>query len=656
MSALKVDLSIRHWPQRSALTDGALAFCVALVLATGAIALAREPGSIASIWLANGAVIGIAVSAPASRRPGLLLLASLAYFIANLAYDTSVMNALAFAPGNLLDMVLGTWVLGRLTSLQRFMNDARAFFRLLAWGALLPPLLGAMAGAGFLHLVGHSDFSVTWGDWFIGSALGSVVMLPLVLALRARAFKEGLHLGSALALLLVVSAGSLVTFALVPYPFGLVSVVLLAVAYFQPRLVTFAAGPLVVLAFGVAVGQGWLLPATDDTPLGHGLMYLTLLLVVTPPQVVSIIVARQRALEDILTVVGGQANQLAAFIDMRGILQWANEARQAYWGVPNEQSVGKSWLDNLPVEHRSGLLRAMLFEALAGQVVQRVMEVNFPARGLRTVALHLQPAYDEERHQLGVLFTSTDVTDIESSRRQLEALTTSLEVTNQDLQQFVRVSSHDLREPLNTIVQFSSLIEERDGAVLSVDSKDYFRHVRSAASRMSTMLEDIRLYVQVDELDPAAFQAVDLDELVDSALATLDERIQALGGRVQVEAMGSAWGDPGQLRLAVTNLLGNALKFVPPDRAPCVQVSARRQGQQLELCFADNGIGIDPDKLSLLGQPFRRLHSRRVYEGTGLGLATCRRIARRHGGDLHIASTPGSGSHFCLSLPLPAAL
>ncbi len=635
------------------MADVLLAFGAALVLAVGSIALSRGPDSLASIWLANGVAVGIAVSAPEGRRSGLVLAAAMGSFVATLLGGKSLISSLAFLPGNLVEMLLGLHLLVRYGNTQRFASDSKAFLKVLALGSLVPSLAGALAGALLLDLVGYATFADAWIEWFISAAIGSLVTLPLMLALRARQSLKDMTLGGALLTLVLVCAGSLFSFSLAPNPFGLVSVGLLVTAYLQSRLVTFAAAPIVVVAFAVAVGQGWLVPATANTPFGHLLTHMTLLLVVIPPQVVAVIVARQRALDETLAVVGGQANQLAAFIDMHGILRWANKARADYWGVPNEQSVGESWLGYLPDPKYRSPMQPLLEQALAGQRVQQVMAVDFPARGLRTMAVHLQPAFDEESHQLGVLYTSTDVTELEASRQQLEALTSSLETSNHDLQQFVRVSSHDLREPLNTIAQFTSLIEERDASALSAESRTYFRHIKSAAQRMSSMLEDIRLYVQVDEVDPEkTFRDVDLDELVDGAIDAMSERIQQLGATVRVTPLGQAWGDADQLALAIKLLLSNALKFMPADRTPDIRITAHRSGERLALMVSDNGIGIDADKLPLLGEPIKLLHSIRVYEGTGLGLATCKRIARHHGGDLQMASTPKVGSRFTLALPI----
>lgn len=635
------------------MSDFVLAFGAALVLAMVSIALSRHQGGIASIWLANGVAVSLAVSAPVRRRWALLLSASMGTFVANLLNDKSLASSLAFFPGNLVEMLLGTFLLVRHGNSQRFSGDSKAFLTTLALGSLVPALVGALTGALLLDLVGYVSFSVAWIDWFVSAAIGSLVTIPLTLAMRARQSLKGVRLGSSVLTLVLVAAGCLGSFSLAPNPFGLVSVGLLVAAYLQPRLVTFAAAPLVVVAFSVAVGQGWLVPVTAYTPVGHLLSYITLLLVVIPPQVVAVIVARQRALDEILAVVGGQANQLAAFIDMQGTLRWANKARADYWGVPYELSVGESWLGKLRGGNYNSPIRPLFEQALAGEQVNQLMSVDFPVRGLRTMAVHLQPAFDEDSHQVGVLYTSTDVTDLDASRKKLEALADSLETSNKDLKHFVRVSSHDLREPLNTIAQFTSLIEEQDAPSMSTESKTYFRHVKSAAQRMGTLLEDIRLYVQVDEVDPSkTFQDLDLDEVVDAAVDSMSERIHQLGATVHVMQLGKAWGDTEQLALAIKLLLGNALKFMPADRAPNIQIATRRNGGYLELVVSDNGIGIDADKVPLLGEPFKRLHSRRVYEGTGLGLAICKRIARKHGGDLRIASTPMVGSQFSLVLAM----
>jgi signal transduction histidine kinase len=652
---LKTELAFHPWPSRSAIADLLLAFGSALVLALGSIALSLGSGGVASIWLANAVAISIAASAPGTSRTPILLVAALGSLIATLISGKPLMGSLAFLPGNLVEMLLGTHLLARYSQLQRFSSDPKTFLRILTLGSLIPPLVGALAGSLLLSLVGYVGFSDAWMDWFISAAIGSLVTLPLMLSLRARQSLKGVRIGSTLLTLTLVAAVSLASFALAPNPFGLVSVVLLVTAYLQPRLVVFAAAPLVVVAFAVAVGHGWLVPATADTPLGHLLMHITLLLVVIPPQAVAVIVARQRALDEILAVVGGQANQLAAFIDMQGILRWANKARADYWGVPNELSMGESWLGKLRGGNYISPIQPLFEQALAGQKVDQVMSVDFPVRGLRTMAVHLQPAFDEESHQVGVLYTSTDVTDLEASRKQLEALAGSLQTSNQDLQHFVRVSSHDLREPLNTIAQFSSLIEEREEHDMSPESRTYLRHVKLAAQRMGVLLEDIRLYVQVDEADPdKTFREVDLDELVDGVVDALSERVQQQRATIRFTSLGRAWGDSGQLALAVKLLLSNALKFVPADRAPDISITTTRSKDHLALVVSDNGIGIDADKLPLLGEPFKRLHSRRVYEGSGLGLAICKRIARKHGGDLRIDSTPQVGSQFTLTLALPS--
>lgn len=247
------------------MADLALAFGAALVLAMVSIALSRHQGGIANIWLANGLAVSLAVSAPVERRWALLFSASMGSFVANLLDDKSLASSLAFLPGNLVEMLLGTYLLVRHGNSQRFSSDSKTFLKTLALGSLVPSLVGALTGSLLLDLVGYAYFSGAWIDWFVSAAIGSLVTLPLTLALRARQSLKGIRLGSSLLTLVLVAAVSLGSFSLAPNPFGLVSVGLLVTAYLQPRLVTFAAAPLVVVAFSVAVGQGWLVPVAANT-------------------------------------------------------------------------------------------------------------------------------------------------------------------------------------------------------------------------------------------------------------------------------------------------------------------------------------------------------------------------------------------------------
>jgi len=224
---------------------------------------------------------------------------------------------------------------------------------------------------------------------------------------------------------------------------------------------------------------------------------------------------------------------------------------------------------------------------------------------------------------------------------------------NEGLQQFVRIASHDLREPLNSIEQFTGLVLGDHGAQLPEQAQRWLGLVQDEAQRMRGLLDDVLQYAQVRQHALPAPQSVALDDVVQLALQRLAARVQACAGQVQVASpLPAVLGDAPLLTLVLQNLLGNALKFQPAGQRPQVSVSASVAAGWVELLVADNGIGIAAADSAKLFQPFHRLHRRAEFSGSGLGLALCQQIAQAHGGSLTVRSIPGQGSRFSLRLPV----
>jgi PAS domain S-box-containing protein len=639
---------------RRAGVDVALAFGLYAVLAYLAIQVARQPGSIATIWLANGAAVALIASAPRARTLAMLAASAAGNLAANLAYGDTLALSVAFVPPNVAEVALGSFLLRGSGQIDRFSSEVAPFVRVMLAGALLPPLLGATLGAATLQVLGFADFTRVWADWYIGATLGATAMLPLVLALRAAA-REGNALQSfdaaAIAAAAAVALVTVLSLHLLPYPYVLISAALVLFAFVRPRLGTFANAAVFVCVLAVALALGWYVPRTPDSPLGHTGVYLAALLVVAPAQLVSVVVARQRALAEMLSAVGSRADDVIIFSDMNGVYRWVNQTRQAYWGTPAEQALGRTWEQNGSEPSYRDLIAPMFAQARSGGVARRLVDMDYPVRGRRTMDMVMQPARDEEGHQIGVLYCAADVTDLEASRRELQRVADRLQASNQSLEQFVRIASHDLREPLNTIVQFCDLIGASQAAKLDDTGALYFTQVRNGATRMKTMLDDVMAFARLGEEAPAEVQSVSLDELLAQVLSALQARVQSSGALVSASPLGSVRGQPMLLSLVLQNLIANAVKFVPSGRQPQVSVSATRADGLLRLTVADNGIGIDAARVGELGTPFHRLHARRKFEGNGLGLAICTRIAEAHGGRIEIESTPDQGSRFSLVIP-----
>lgn len=226
-----------------------------------------------------------------------------------------------------------------------------------------------------------------------------------------------------------------------------------------------------------------------------------------------------------------------------------------------------------------------------------------------------------------------------------------LEQRNRELEQFAYVSSHDLQEPLRKIVAFGDRLEERCGGQLDERGRDYLERMQSAARRMQLLINDLLQYSRLTTR-ARAFERVDLRLVAQATLSDLDFAIERAGGRVELGELGVIDAEPLQIRQLLQNLIGNALKFSRDGVPPLVRVWGKEApGDLYEIHVEDNGIGIDPKYTERIFTVFERLNPREKYEGTGIGLAICRKIAERHGGGIVVQSQPGQGSTFVVRLP-----
>jgi light-regulated signal transduction histidine kinase (bacteriophytochrome) len=222
------------------------------------------------------------------------------------------------------------------------------------------------------------------------------------------------------------------------------------------------------------------------------------------------------------------------------------------------------------------------------------------------------------------------------------------------------VASHDLQEPLRKVQAFGDRLKAKCGDALSADARDYLERILGATSRMQTLINDLLTFSRV-ETRGQPFVPVDLSAVAHEVLGDLEVLIEQTGGRVEVGDMPRVDADPTQVRQLLQNLIGNALKFHKPGRPPVVRVRGRRlEGEgglggddaRCEITVDDDGIGFDEKYLDRIFTIFQRLHGRGEYEGTGIGLAVCRRIVERHGGQITARSAPGLGAAFVITLPV----
>ena len=229
----------------------------------------------------------------------------------------------------------------------------------------------------------------------------------------------------------------------------------------------------------------------------------------------------------------------------------------------------------------------------------------------------------------------TLATVLDVSRRE------ALRRSNEDLQQFAYVASHDLQEPLRMVVSYSELLARRYGEQLDERADRYLGYCVDGARRMQSLVNDLLAYSRVEAA--GALVPTDSNAACGEAVDRLAKAIEDAGGEVTVEALPWVMADAGQLERLFQNLISNALKF-RGERPARVTVSATRRGASWEFAVADQGIGVPPEQAGQLFQMFRRLHGRSEYPGSGIGLAISRRIVERHGGHIWLESDGVSGT------------
>lgn len=257
---------------------------------------------------------------------------------------------------------------------------------------------------------------------------------------------------------------------------------------------------------------------------------------------------------------------------------------------------------------------------------------------------------------LRILGTMLDVTERIATARELRERTEELQRTNAELarsnaelERFAQIASHDLQEPLRTVSSFVQLIAKRYGELLDDNGRRYVHYAVDGAERMRALIEALLAYSRVERPNAPITGEVELGKVMARARADLRTAITESKAEVTSDELPVVQGNEIQLTQVLMNLIGNAIKYRGSE-APRVHVGATREEPGWRISVTDNGIGIDPQYFERIFVMFQRLHTREAYEGTGVGLALCKRIVERHGGRIWLESSPGAGCTFHFTL------
>jgi light-regulated signal transduction histidine kinase (bacteriophytochrome) len=256
---------------------------------------------------------------------------------------------------------------------------------------------------------------------------------------------------------------------------------------------------------------------------------------------------------------------------------------------------------------------------------------------------------DERGVIKGIRSTILDITERERMEVALRQKTEELARSNEDLQQFAYVASHDLQEPLRMVTSYVQLLAKRYGGKLDVDANEFIDFAVDGAIRMRKLINDLLTYSRVG-MQGKELSATDSEEVLAESVNDLKVTIEENGALVTHDPLPTVMADRPQLGQLFQNLIGNAIKFRSSE-PPRVHISASRNGKGWVFSVRDNGIGIASEYSGRIFIIFQRLHSRQEYPGTGIGLAICKKIVERHGGHIWVDSDVGKGATFCFTLP-----
>jgi PAS domain S-box-containing protein len=339
------------------------------------------------------------------------------------------------------------------------------------------------------------------------------------------------------------------------------------------------------------------------------------------------------------------------------VVIWSDELYRIYGLRPGEVQISyEGFLERVHPDDRAHVKGVVEESYRTHKPFSFYHRILWPNGTVRILHGRGRVVVDQDGHPTRMVGTGQDVTEARQTEEALAQQARELKRSNDELEQFAYVASHDLQEPLRKIQAFGDRLRSRWGESLNEEGRDYLERMQEATRRMQALIDDLLTLSRV-ATQAQTFEPVDLGQVARDAVSDLEVQVEQTGGRVEVGELPTLEADETQMRQLLQNLIHNALKFHREDAPPVVKVysEALQEGQTEERCqvfVEDNGIGFEEKYADRIFGVFQRLHGRSEYEGTGIGLPICRKIVERHGGSIAVRSEPGKGTTFIVTLPV----
>ena len=633
--------------------------------------MVQLPGGLPILWAPAGFSLVVLVAGSRGLWPGILAGA----LTSSVAQDLELLQAASSAGAATLQALLGAVLLARLSFRPRLdsIRDvvvlaALGGFAAVAAGASLTTLAVALSGASPGALAAH------WTTWWLGGSVGVVLVAPVALVL-ARIGEASLQRPTA--------GGAGVVFALLASSALSMSDYGLAYMIFPSLLLTamrFRVAGAALASMVVAAAAAWASsrgfgPLVSETPAETLLYCQGFIIIATLTSLLLGAVTAER-LEAQERLLDSEAERLVlgvereaeqrfrrsfedapigmAMLGFHGHLLRVNHTMAEITGYSESELIGRT-LDELTHADDVGTEAAEIAAVLSGAIRTYEVEKRLIRSdgGVAWILLGGSMVRDDAGRPAYLIAQVIDITERRRAEAELARSTDDLRRSNEELERFAYVASHDLAEPLRTMSGFATLLRERYVDVLDERGLRYADHVVVGAARMRELIDGLLEYSRAGRQEPSR-EPVDLGELATGIVAELGARVRESGAVVTVGELPVVPGDPLLLRQLLQNLIANALKFTG-ERAPEVTVAGEWTPVACRIAVSDNGIGIEPRHSERIFEMFQRLHTSEQFEGTGIGLALTKRIVELHGGSISVQSEPGDGATFAFTLPMAMA-
>jgi PAS domain S-box-containing protein len=650
------------------------AFIIALLVLTyflGAklgFSLAFKHGSVAPVWPPTGIALAFLLLFGPSLWPAILFSAFLSNYILT-PVGPFVSGGIAI--GNTLEAVLGAYFLRKFFPANNYFSRFKNVVQFLLLGCVPNTLVSATIGTLSLALgkaAPWSDLPVLWFTWWISDLAGALVVMPWILSLKD-VFKSRWRPKEITELFFLVLTGTLLAYMTSgtrSYPLAFIHIPVIVWAAL--RFGKFGASTIAILICGLEIrgtlnGLGqFALPDPNISLLMIQIFIVTS--VVTAQLVAALVSERRKHIEELTSSQTGLQESEVRFRQLaeniREVFYISSPLTSKYLYIsPAFENIWKRKRDSF-YESQDALIatiypedKELLLSAIQknfnGEATSNEYRIILPDGGINWIWDRAFPIKDASGKVCRVVGIAEDITLRKEVDEELRHKANELSRANRELEHFASVASHDLRAPLRTISSFSRLLQKKFQGKLDEEADQFIEFTVDGCKRMGQLIENLLRNARIGGKS-MELQTLHLKEVVQEALDDLKLEIKEAQAHITIESLPTIKGDLTQLREVFQNLLSNAVKY-RRNETPNIIVSGQRNKNEWVISVKDNGIGIASSARDRIFSNFVRLHTEGPYEGSGIGLATCKKVIEQRGGKIWVESVEGQGSVFRFTIP-----